>query len=95
MSDLLNSTINESLKNTDLNQVTEIVSYIPRVMTEKTIEILASLNFTATPRFVSVLFAFISIGLVYLGIKITQPLIKWILVILGLVTLAGIFIPGW
>lgn len=94
--DSINGSVNESLKNTDLTQIANILSYFPRTLTTNTIEFLNNYGLNVSTRWTGTIYAFISLGIIFLGIKVAKPLIKYILIVLGIILFAGlIFVPQW
>jgi hypothetical protein len=73
--------------------VFELISKIPQFLTTKTTELISSNGFIVTERWTSGLFVLISILLLYLGIVLVKPLLKWSLIVLSIILLIGIFVP--
>lgn len=90
---MTNETIN--LTNVDLNRGIDYFSYLSQTITEKIIEFLAEKGITLSVRFVSLLVLFVSLLLIYVGMKISKPIIKYALIILGAIILLGTLIPSW
>ena len=57
------------------------------------VDVLSNQGVTVSQRWASLLVFFIAGLLVYFGIKITQPMLKWLLLIGGGILLIGAFIP--
>ena len=78
-----------------ITTVSEYLSSFSKMITEKTADLLSSQGLDLSVRWLSLLYLFISILLIYGAIKITKPLIKWILIILGVLLMLGLIIPTW
>lgn len=73
--------------------IIEYISKVPQFLTGKTTELLNSNGFIVSGRWTSGIFLLFSLLLFYLGIKIAKPIIRWILIILSILLLIGLFIP--
>ena len=72
------------------------ISYLSQTLTEKITTFLIAQGWTTiTPRWASLLLFFISSFILYLAIKISQPLIKWLLIGLSIILIVGLIIPWW
>jgi len=90
----MNITGNNSIEmGFDSNQALDYLTYISKQATVNLSEMLSSIGLNASLRWTSVLLLFISAGVIYVGIKITQPALKWILIILSALLIIGLIIP--
>lgn len=90
--------MNQNLTDIGSFQLTGIYYYIasiPRYFTEETVRILNNNGVNVSNRWVGTLLAFISISLIYIGVKISQKPLKYILIGISIILLTGLFIPGW
>jgi len=91
---MVNSTdvLNNSL---DLNKGFDYVSWLSKTISEEIVNFLSNQGLEVSVRWVSVLMIFLSIGLIFIGMKIGKPLAKWVLIFLGGALLLGLIIPVW
>ena len=76
-------------------KILDYLSYLPKVLTEKITNLLTNEGFAVSQRWTSLLFFFIVLFLGFIGFKISNKAIKWILIIVALVLTLGILIPFW
>ena len=81
--------------NVDLNKIIEPITFLSKTITEKLTEILIDAGLQVSQRWTSGLLIFISLGIIYMSMKITKPLLKWGLTILGLILFIGLILPVW
>ena len=79
--------------NVDLNKIIEPITFLSKTITEKLTEILIDAGLQVSQRWTSGLLIFISLGIIYMSMKITKPLLKWGLTILGLILFIGLILP--
>lgn len=85
--------INETI---NLGAIGNYASYLPRKITEEIVSFLNSHNLPVSQRWTSLMLFIISLFLLWIILKISQPIVKWILILLILILLGGlIFVPGW
>ena len=85
---------NETLiQDTGINQVLDVLSYISKTATERVTDFLIQQGFNVSQRWSATLLAFISIGMIFLALKISKPAVKWILILLAITLLGGLIIP--
>jgi small neutral amino acid transporter SnatA (MarC family) len=82
---------NETIQYT--NSAINYVTYLSKTLTEKITEFLTNQGFNVTSRWTSLLVLFISLAFFYLGMKISKPFVKWILIILSIILIGGLIIP--
>lgn len=90
MDNILNQTVS-----TDLDGITLYISYFSKTFSEWLFKIFNQNGFNVTLRWVSLLSLFVSLGIIYLGMKIAKPVIKIILVVLGIILIFGLLVPFW
>lgn len=83
------------IKNIPVEQGLNYISYVSETITNKIVEFLSSNGFNVSVRWSSLLLMFLSLSIFYIGIKISKPLIKWTLIILGFIILLGLIMPSW
>ena len=92
----MNETINQSIINEiDFNKPIHYISFLSRTITAKVVEYLSNKGIIVSSRWVSVLMVFICLLMIYAGLKISKPIIRFILVLLGVLLLIGLIIPVW
>jgi len=90
----MNETINQSIiNNIDLSKSVHYLSFLSKTLTSKIVEYLSNKGIFVSSRWVSALLLFVSFLIIYVGMKITKPIIKTILIILGGLLLVGILVP--
>lgn len=90
----MNITGNNSIEmGFDSNQALDYLTYMSKQATVSLSEILSNLGLNASLRWTSVLLLFLSVAIIYIGIKISQPVLKWILIILSALLLIGLILP--
>jgi hypothetical protein len=90
----MNITGNNSIElGFDSNQALDYLTYLSKQATINLSEMLSSIGLNASLRWTSVLLLFLSAGIIYIGIKLTQPVLKWILIILSALLILGLIIP--
>lgn len=77
----------------DLNEITSYFSFLSKTLTGKVVEFLSNQGISVSVRWASLLLFFVSLGLIFIGMKIGQKIIKIILIILGITLLLGTIIP--
>jgi len=91
MDNLLNQTIS-----TNLDGIPYYLSYLSKTFSEWSQKILNENGFNASLRWTSYLSLFISLVIIFIGIKIAKPIIKIVLVALGIILIAGLLlVPTW
>lgn len=83
------------LKTVDLNKGAEILSYLSKSLTGKVLDFLSSLGYHFSVRWGSLVVLFFSLLLLFLSMKISKPIIKYLLIIVALLILLGTIIPSW
>lgn len=78
-----------------VNEIINILSAIPKFLTEKTTELLVNSGFNVNQRWTSGLYLLLSLVLIFIAMKLSKPVVKWIIIILAVLILAGLFIPFW
>jgi len=92
----MNITNNESIQmGIDSNQIFDSLTYLSRQTTIKLAEYLNNIGLNVSLRWTSILMLFLSGCIIYIGIKISQPVIKWILISLSLLLIIGLIVPFW
>jgi len=79
----------------DSNQVIDYLSYLSRQATEKLTDILNQNGISVSLRWSSLLVLLFSLLIIYIGIKVTQPILKWIMIFLSVLLIIGLVIPYW
>lgn len=79
----------------DLNNIVDYISFLSKSITEKIVDFLVSNGINVSERWVGLLILFASLLLGWIGLKITLPLIKWVLIVLAIVLILGLIMPGW
>ena len=77
------------------NSALNYVTYLSKTLTQQITDFLIKNRWNVTVRWVSLLTFFISILIFYIGIKVAQPFLKWILILGGLILVLGLLIPFW
>ena len=77
----------------DFNKGIDYLSWLSETMTGRLVEFLAEQGYNFSVRWVSLMILFISLILIYLGLKITKPILKWGLVIVGILLIISSMIP--
>lgn len=80
----------------DANQIFDYASKIPKWLTEQIVNFINSNGFHVTERWVSVLLFAVSMALIWLIVAVAGKMnkfLKWIIIIIVVVLLVGLFIP--
>ena len=95
---VVNSTAT-TIGNTDLGQIGNYLSWLPRTLTKATTDFLVSNNIQVTERWVSGLLILFSLCLIYISIKLLEKanwIVKALIIILAILLLLGLYlVPGW
>lgn len=91
----MNETITQQIGTTDLNGIWYYITYLPKIATEELTRLLNNNGMNVTDRWSSLIILFLSLLIVFLGIKVSKPIIKYILIGLGIIILVGVIIPFW
>lgn len=83
------------INNVDLNKGAEWVTYLSKTTTQQIVVWLANKGITVTDRWASFFVLFVALGVIFAGMKISKKIIKWVLIGLGVLLLAGLLIPIW
>ena len=75
--------------------IIDYITKLPSFLTLKTVDFLSAQGLVVTERWSSLLWFLIAGLMIYLGIKITKPIVKWGLVILALALIVGLIFPTW
>lgn len=78
-----------------LTSSVDVLTKISRLTTEKITTTLINNGIQVTQRWTGLLLFFLSALIIYLGIKLTQPVLRIILIILGVILIGGLFVPTW
>jgi hypothetical protein len=81
--------------NTNMVGVWKYLSYFSIAVTDLTIKGLNQIGLNPSVRWASYFTLFLSLIIVYIGIKLSNPIIRVILVIFGIILFGGLMIPGW
>lgn len=73
----------------------DVLSFISKRITDWVTGILLRMGIEATTRFSSLVTIFLGVSILYFGIKLVQPVLKIILIILAALIFIGIFVPSW
>lgn len=84
--------INETLQ-INVGTIGNYISYLPRKATDSIVEFLNNYGLNVSQRWGGLLITFLSVLLFYIGIKLSKPILKWILILLGIILLGGMLIP--
>lgn len=87
--------LNQTIQTTELDGIAYYISAIPKYLTEQITNFLRSYNFQVTEGWTRMLLYTISLGLVFLAMKISKPIIKYLLIMLCVLLILGIWIPYW
>lgn len=87
---MINQTI---IDNIPIEKGINIISSISQKLTDFIVSSLSSSGFIVSTRWVSVLMIFVSLLLIFIAMKITQPFMKWALIIIGGLLIISLAIP--
>lgn len=87
--------ITDVLQDVDLNKGVEKISFLSQSLTGWVIDFLSKQGFDVSVRWAGLLVLFLSLGLIWAGIKISKPIIKWGLIILAILLILGLIVPVW
>ena len=77
-------------------KIFDVLSYLPKFLTNQITKVLTDNGFPVSNRWAGLIFFFIVSLLIFLGMKISHKLIKWILILFGIFLALGILIvPSW
>jgi len=79
----------------DINQGKQFAESLSKALTERVISILSAQGFTASSRLASLILFLFSIILIFIGMRISQPILKSLIIITSLIILLGLFLPSW
>ena len=82
--------VNESI---NVNQGVDYVSYVSKTLTDKLVDLLNQNGVVVSSRWASLVVLFIALAILFIGVKITKPIIKWAMVILGILIMLGLLVP--
>lgn len=92
---MVNITNGSFLGKVDLNVGAEKISFLSKFVTQKVLEYLSNKGINFSLRFVNLVIVFFALLIIYLGMKISKPIIKILIVILGILIIAGSIVPSW
>lgn len=90
---MVNVTDPNYVQNLNLNPIIDNFIKVVKLITNQTINLLSQTGFTPSVRWTSMLLTAIGIGLIFLALKITKPLLKYALIILSVILIVGMLIP--
>lgn len=87
---MLNQTLLEQI---DLNKGIDYLTFLSQTITGKIVDFLNSQGYNFSVRWVSLMLVFISLLLIFIAMRVTKPIIKWALLIIGILLILGTVIP--
>jgi len=78
-----------------VNKIINYVSFTSKRLTEAIVSFLKDRGVNVTPRWASLLVMLLSVLFFYIGLKVSKPISKWVMIILSILLLLGLFIPFW
>ncbi len=81
------------LQTISVDEISNYISYISQTLTNKMVEFLANNGFIVSERWAGMFLVFVSLGIIFIGLKISKPFVKWGLIILGILLLGGFIFP--
>jgi len=86
---------NDTILGLDLNQGRDFLVGFSQSISVKLSEYASSLGVVVSDRWIGLLMLFISATIIFVGMKMTKPIIKYIMIILGIILFLGLLIPSW
>lgn len=79
----------------DLNKGANYLTFLSESITGEIVNFLATKGINVSVRWVSLLVLVVCLGLIWIAVKISKPVIKWILIGLSILLILGLVIPSW
>jgi len=79
----------------DLNKGIGYISSLSQSITGFIVNYLSEKGINVSVRWTSLLLLFISLSLIWLSLKITKPIIKYLLILISILLLIGLIVPSW
>jgi len=76
-----------------INSSTNFLTYLSQKITEIIYNLSFSLGLNTTPRWASTFTVVLALGTLYLGIKLSKPILRVILIVLSIFLILGLIIP--
>jgi hypothetical protein len=89
----MNETISQTLGSTNLEGIWYYISYVPKYLTEKITQLALDNGLNINTRISSYIVLLLSLLTIYASLKIAKPIIKFALLILGILILVGLLLP--
>ena len=74
-------------------EIAQYLSIASKKSTSWVLELSEKVGIPATTRWASLVVLFLSLLLIYLSTKIVQPLLKWALILVGILIIIGLLFP--
>jgi len=79
----------------DFNQGANYLSFLSKSITGNIINYLSTKGINVSVRWASLLLLFISLCLIWIAIKISKPIIKYLLIGISILLILGLIVPSW
>jgi len=86
---------NESISGIDLSLVTNPLSIFSQKTTDFIITFLAKYGMNVSQRWAGLLLFTLALIAFYSSLKITKPILKWIIIAMSILLILGLIMPSW